>query len=113
MGKATDAIADDSMAALLAYPWPGNIRELRNVIERAMILTRGSTLHIKIGHSSSRPQVATTVGTLEEAEREHILRALERCSWRIRGPNAAAELLGVKPTTLESRIKKLGLMQRQ
>jgi formate hydrogenlyase transcriptional activator len=112
MGKAIDAIADDSMAALLAYAWPGNIRELRNVIERAMILTRGSTLHIKLGHPTLRPQTVHAAGTLEEAEREHILRALERCGWRIRGPNAAAELLGVKPTTLESRIKKLGLVQR-
>jgi len=113
MGKAIDAIADDSMAALLAYPWPGNIRELRNVIERAMILTRSQTLHIKLGHPTLRPQTANTAGTLEEAEREHILRALERCSWRIRGSNAAAELLGVKPTTLESRIKKLGLVHKQ
>jgi len=112
MGKAIDAIADESMAALLAYSWPGNVRELRNVIERAMILTRSPTLHIKLGHPTLRPQTANTTGTLEEAEREHILRALERCSWRIRGPNAAAELLGVKPTTLESRIKKLGLVQR-
>jgi formate hydrogenlyase transcriptional activator len=113
MGKAIDAIADDSMVALLAYPWPGNIRELRNVIERAMILARGSTLHIKLGHPALRPQAANTAGTLEGAEREHILRALERCSWRIRGANAAAEQLGVKPTTLESRIKKLGLVQKQ
>jgi len=113
MGKAIDSIADDSMAALLAYPWPGNIRELRNVIERAMILARGSTLHIKLGHPTLRPQTANTAGTLEEAEREHILRALGRCGWRIRGANAAAELLGVKPTTLESRIKKLGLVQKQ
>ena len=109
MGKAIDAIADELMAALQAYPWPGNIRELRNVIERAMILTRGSTLHIKLGHPALRPQTANAAGTLEEAEREHILRALERCGWRIRGSNAAAELLGIKPTTLESRIKKLGL----
>src|SRR5258705_11740566 len=113
MGKAIDAIADDSMVALLGYPWPGNIRELRNVIERAMILSRGSTLHIKLGHPTSRPQVTNTAGTLVEAERDHILQALERCSWRIRGSNAAAELLGVKPTTLESRIKKLGLVQKQ
>jgi formate hydrogenlyase transcriptional activator len=113
MGKAIDAIADDSMAILLAYPWPGNIRELRNVIERAMILARGPTLHIKLGHPTLRPQIANTASTLEEAEREHILRALERCSWRIRGANAAAELLGVKPTTLKSRIKKLGLVQKQ
>ena len=112
MGKPIDAIADDLMAALLAYPWPGNVRELRNVIERAMILTRGPTLQIKLGHPALRPQT-TNAATLEEAEREHILRALERCGWRIRGSNAAAELLGMKPTTLESRIKKLGLFQKQ
>ncbi len=100
MGKAIDAIADDSMPSLMAYPWPGNIRELRNVIERAMILARGPTLHIKLGHPTLRPQAAATAGTLEEAEREHILQALERSGWRIRGSNAAAELLGVKPTTL-------------
>ncbi len=98
---------------LLSWTLPGNIRELRNVIERAMILARGSTLHIKLGHPTLRPQTANTAGTLEEAEREHILRALGRCGWRIRGANAAAELLGVKPTTLESRIKKLGLVQKQ
>src|SRR5712671_561882 len=113
MGKAIEAIADDSMAALLTYPWPGNVRELRNVIERAMILTRGPTLQIKLGHPTLRPQAAKSAATLDEAERDHILRALERCGWRIRGANAAAEQLGVKPTTLESRIKKLGLVQRQ
>jgi formate hydrogenlyase transcriptional activator len=113
MGKAIDAVDADSMAALLAYSWPGNVRELRNVIERAMILARGPTLHIKLGHPSLRPQIAnTSTGTLDEVEREHILAALERCGWRIRGANAAAELLGVKPTTLESRIKKLGLVQK-
>ncbi len=112
MGKAIEEIADDSMAALLAYPWPGNVRELRNVIERAMILSRGPTLQIKLVHPALRPH-ANTAGTLEEAERDHILRVLERCGWRIRGSNAAAEQLGVKPTTLESRIKKLGLFQRQ
>ena len=86
MGKAIDAITDDSMAALLAYPWPGNVRELRNVIERAMILTRGPTLQIKLGPPALRPQTTNGAATLEEAEREHILRALERCAWRIRGP---------------------------
>jgi formate hydrogenlyase transcriptional activator len=113
MGKAIDAVDAGSMAALLAYSWPGNVRELRNVIERAMILTRGPTLHIKLGHPSLRPQIANlTTGTLDEVEREHILRVLNRCDWRIRGANAAAEQLGVKPTTLESRIKKLGLVQK-
>ena len=113
MGKAIDAIADDSMDALLAYPWPGNVRELRNVIERAMILARGSTLQIKLGHPTFRPPATNAAGSLEEAERDHIVRALERCGWRIRGSNAAAALLGMKPTTLESRIKKLGLVQRR
>jgi formate hydrogenlyase transcriptional activator len=113
MGKAIDAIAEESMVALLSYHWPGNIRELRNVIERAMILARGPTLQIKLGHPPLRLQGANLMGTLAEVEREHILRALERCDWRIRGSNAAAEQLGIKPTTLESRIKKLRLVQKQ
>jgi formate hydrogenlyase transcriptional activator len=113
MGKAIDVIAGESMAALIAYPWPGNVRELRNVIERAMILARGSTLQIKLGQPTLRSQATGMQGTLEEAEREHILQALQRSGWRIRGENAAAELLGVKPTTLEARIKKLGLVQKQ
>jgi formate hydrogenlyase transcriptional activator len=114
MGKAIDAVDADSMAALLAYPWPGNVRELRNVIERAMILARGPILHIKLGHPAGlRPQIANTLtGTLDGVERDQILRALDRCGWRIRGVSAAAELLGVKPTTLEARIKKLGLVQK-
>ncbi|WP_375293171.1 sigma 54-interacting transcriptional regulator [Bradyrhizobium sp. sGM-13] len=112
MGKPIEDIAEDSMAALRDYPWPGNIRELRNVIERAMILARGPTLHIKLGHTTLRPQAAgSTTGTLEAAERTHILQVLEQCGWRIRGSNGAAELLDVKPTTLESRMKKLGIVQ--
>jgi transcriptional regulator with GAF, ATPase, and Fis domain len=113
MGKAIDTIADESMVALQAYPWPGNIRELRNIIERAMILARGPKLQIKLGHPASGPKDANTPVTLEEAEREHILRVLQRSGWRIRGVNGAAELLGIKPTTLESRVKKLGLIQDQ
>jgi transcriptional regulator with GAF, ATPase, and Fis domain len=111
MGKRIEEIAEDSMAALMAYPWPGNIRELRNVIERAMILAREPTLHVKIGHRLHRPQVETsTAATLEDAERAHILQTLERCNWRIRGATGAAALLDIKPTTLESRMKKLGIV---
>lgn len=111
MGKPIDEIADDSMAALIAYPWPGNIRELRNVIERAMILARGPTLHVKLGHTTLRPQlVNSSARTLEDAERGHILQTLEQCNWRIRGTSGAAALLDVKPTTLESRMKKLGII---
>jgi formate hydrogenlyase transcriptional activator len=112
MGKPIEKIASDSMTALLAYPWPGNIRELRNVVERAMILARGPVLQVKLGHKPLQLQaVKPTDGTLDEAERAHIVRALERCGWRIRGANGAAEQLDVKPTTLESRMKKLGIVQ--
>jgi formate hydrogenlyase transcriptional activator len=114
MGKRIEEIADESMAALKAYHWPGNIRELRNVIERAMILSQGPTLHIKVNQTALRPStINLTAGSLEGAEREIILQALEQCSWRIRGSNGAAALLDIKPTTLDSRIKKLGLIQKR
>jgi transcriptional regulator with GAF, ATPase, and Fis domain len=111
MGKPIDEIAEESMSALQEYHWPGNVRELRNVIERAMILGHAPTLHIKLCHTTLRPiAVKATAGSLDEAERAIILQAVEQCNWRIRGSNGAAALLDVKPTTLESRIKKLGLV---
>jgi transcriptional regulator with GAF, ATPase, and Fis domain len=114
MGKRVNEIAEESMAALREYQWPGNVRELRNVIERAMILGNGPTLHIKLAHATLRPAGLTaTAGSLDEAERSIILQALEQCNWRIRGPNGAATLLAIKPTTLESRITKLGLLQKR
>ena len=89
------------------YPWPGNVRELRNVVERAMILSKGSTLQAEVpsisGSASAQPM------TLSEVERRHILDVLNKTGWRIRGKSAAAEILGVKPTTLESRMAKLGI----
>jgi len=113
MGKPIDEIADESMIALQAYHWPGNIRELRNIIERAMILNHGPRLCIKLAHTALRPiAVKAMAGSLDEAERTIILQALEQCHWRIRGSNGAAALLDIKPTTLESRIKKLGLQQK-
>jgi formate hydrogenlyase transcriptional activator len=111
MGKPIDEIADESMLALQGYHWPGNVRELRNLIERAMILEHGRTLNIKLGHTTLRPiAMKATAGSLDEAERAIILQAVEQCNWRIRGSNGAAALLDIKPTTLESRIKKLGLV---
>ncbi len=114
MGKRIDEIADESMSALQEYHWPGNVRELRNVIERAMILNHSSRLCIKLGHTSLRPvALKATAGSLDEAERSIILQAVEQCNWRIRGSNGAAALLDIKPTTLESRIKKLGLVPKR
>jgi transcriptional regulator with GAF, ATPase, and Fis domain len=110
MGKRIEEIAAESLSALQEYHWPGNVRELRNVIERAMILNHGPKLCIKLGHATLRPiAVKASAGSLDEAERAIILQALEQCNWRIRGSNGAAALLDIKPTTLESRIKKLGL----
>jgi formate hydrogenlyase transcriptional activator len=114
MGKPIDEIADESMAALQEYHWPGNVRELRNVIERAMILSHSPRLNVKLAQASLRPvALALTAGSLDEAERAIILQAVEQCNWRIRGSNGAAALLDIKPTTLESRIKKLGLVPRR
>ena len=109
LGKPVERIPQAAMDALRRYPWSGNIRELRNVIERAVILSEGSTLQVPLG-SAAVPGAAGPA-TLAAAEREQILAALEQTGWRIRGPAGAATLLGLKPTTLESRIKKLGLQR--
>ncbi len=113
MGKRIEEIAEESMSALRNYHWPGNIRELRNVIERAMILSQGPKLYVKLSNAALRPvAVKATAGSLDEAELTIIRQAVEQCNWRIRGTNGAAALLNMKPTTLESRIKKLGLTPR-
>ncbi len=107
LGKPVERIPQETMETLRYYPWPGNIRELRNVIERAVILSEGSTLRVALGPVTSPHAGAPT--TLADAERTQILAALHQTGWRIRGADGAATLLGLKPTTLESRIKKLGL----
>jgi formate hydrogenlyase transcriptional activator len=109
MGKPVDHIAESSMAALCAYPWPGNVRELRNLIERSMILTRGSILRVSLDHAPSPHLPGAPSGTLEARERDHVLQVLQHTGWRIRGPGGAAERLDIKPTTLESRMKRLGI----
>jgi hypothetical protein len=107
LGKPVERIPQATMEAFRHYPWPGNIRELRNVIERAVILSDSSTLQVPVG--SAAAPVLDAPPTLADAERTQILAALHQTGWPIRGPAGAAALLGLKPTTLESRIKKLGL----
>jgi formate hydrogenlyase transcriptional activator len=111
MSRRIETIPSDAMEALTNWNWPGNVRELENFIERAVILTRGSALHVPLaelrGGAEAAP--ATALSTLEEAEREHILRALNESNWVVGGPSGAAARLGLKRTTLQSRIAKLGI----
>jgi len=106
-GKTIETIAKESIAGLQRYSWPGNVRELRNLIERAVILSRGPHLTIEIPPMTARPETANH--RLTDMEAGHIRAILERARWRIRGPGGAAELLGMKPTTLDSRMVKLGI----
>jgi len=106
-GKRVETITSDTMATLQRYPWPGNVRELRNVLERAMINARDGELRIELPHPLLRDQRRSD--RLEDVEKEHVRRVLDVTRWRIRGPNGAADRLGLKPTTLESRMAKLGL----
>ncbi|MGB5749384.1 MAG: sigma 54-interacting transcriptional regulator, partial [Desulfobacterales bacterium] len=107
MGKRIDHISRKSMQDLQQYPWPGNARELRNVVEHAMIVSSGKTLdvHAPLRGSSDIPANIS----LEDAERRHILGVLEKSGWRITGQGGAAEILGLKRTTLQSKMKKLGI----
>ena len=108
MGKHIDRITPKSMNSLMSYPWPGNIRELKNVIEHAMILTTTTTLDILLP-ALSRQDTEVTSASLEDMERKHILEVLESTNWRISGKNSASELLGMKRTTLQSKMKVLGI----
>jgi transcriptional regulator with GAF, ATPase, and Fis domain len=107
LGKTVRAVARESMEALQRYPWPGNVRELRNIVERAMITHTGGTLRVPLPGIADSPAVKSMA--LEDVEREHILRVLEVTRWRVRGKDGAAEMLRIKPTTLESRMAKLGI----
>jgi len=111
-GKSIEMISSDTMEALGRYPWPGNIRELENVIERAVILSSGPVLRISTrdfstrivsGDAAARPQ------TLEEVERNHILKTLKETRWTLSGPSGAAARLGLNRSTLYFRMKKLGI----
>ncbi|MBP2683092.1 MAG: sigma-54-dependent sensor transcriptional regulator [Deltaproteobacteria bacterium] len=107
MGKSIDSIPRQTMERLKQYPWPGNVRELRNQIERAMIVSDGRSLTIDL--PAGAPGSTSIPVTLEEVERKHILDVLGRVHWRISGKKGAAGILGLCPTTLHSRMKKLGI----
>jgi DNA-binding NtrC family response regulator len=114
MGKRLQDIESLAMAHLMAYRWPGNVRELQNVIERAVILSSGrsvSATAIAVAPSPAVPRdrAAASTVSLIEAQRRALLVALRRTHWRISGPGGAAELLGLKPTTLYAKMKKLGI----
>jgi transcriptional regulator with GAF, ATPase, and Fis domain len=106
-GKRIDAIPRDNIAALQRYTWPGNIRELRNVVERGMIVANGTRLAIPVPESASTAGPRST--RLADVEKDHIRSVLESTGWRIRGAGGAADRLGLPPTTLETRMAKLGL----
>jgi formate hydrogenlyase transcriptional activator len=110
MGKSIDTIGEQTMKKLVAYRWPGNVRELQNVIERAVILSPKSRLEVddSLATPVTDPQVKAA-RTLEDIERDHILSVLESVGWRVSGDRGAGRVLGLKRTTLEARMKKLGI----
>ena len=114
IGKRIDTVSQKVMGRLQAYHWPGNVRELENIVERAVIVCQGACL--KVGDwlpQKDAPPDLSELTTLEEAEKAHILRALESTNWRVSGDKGAAKILGVKRTTLEARMKKLGIFHKR
>ena len=107
LGKRIVNIDEASLASLQQYSWPGNIRELRNVVERSMITALGESLTL----TAPRPRLVVSARSekMADVEKEHVRGVLESTSWRIRGVNGAAERLGLRPTTLETRMAKLGI----
>jgi formate hydrogenlyase transcriptional activator len=106
-GKPITSVSRASLDALMQHGWPGNVRELRNAVEHAMILATGPNLVVPPpGVRAAARQKSLRLADVEAA---HILGVLERTGWRVRGPQGAADLLGLKPTTLEGRMARLGL----
>jgi formate hydrogenlyase transcriptional activator len=111
MNKSIETIPTEAMRVLVSYHWPGNIRELQNLMERAVILSPGPVLKVPLAGLQERPArpAANKIETLEDAERRHITDALDATGWVVGGPKGAAALLGMKRTTLQWRMDKLGI----
>ena len=102
-----------TITKLQSYPWPGNVRELEHVVERGVILSDSSTLVIGDWFlNANTSEASDALITLEEHERRYILQVLDHTGWKVSGPQGAAQLLGLKPTTLESRMTKLGISRK-
>jgi formate hydrogenlyase transcriptional activator len=114
LGKELRGVAQKSMEGLIRYNWPGNIRELQNVIERAAVLAKGPIVEVddSLLRANGGLEGSSAIDTLEDAERAHIIRALNETSWVIHGKKGAAEILGINPSTLRSRMQKLGIRRQ-
>ena len=113
LGKQITSIQKQTMKALQDYPWPGNIRELESIIERAVILCSGPVLHLADKLAISSFPLSSGVRTLEETEGNQILKILLETRWRIEGKDGAAEILGIHPSTLRARMHKLGIVRQE
>ena len=111
LGKQITSIQKETMKALQDYPWPGNVRELENIIERAVILCPGPVLHLADKLDISSFPMSSTMRSLEETERNQILKILSETRWRIEGKDGAAAILGLHPSTLRARMHKLGIVR--
>jgi len=112
LGREIKSISEGAIETLKNYSWPGNIRELENIVERAVIFSTGQTLHINknlFGSLSETPSTEDKLLKLEENEREHIIKVLNQTNWKIHGDKGAAKILGINPNTLRSRMGKLGI----
>jgi transcriptional regulator with GAF, ATPase, and Fis domain len=114
VGKKIDTISQHLLDTLQSYQWPGNVRELENVIERSVIVCKSNKLILSEWISKEEyQQIDSTTPTLEQLEREHILKVLEMTDWRVSGEHGAAKILGLKRTTLEARMQKLGISRKK
>jgi len=111
MGKTITHITTSVMGELQSYPWPGNIRELENVLERAVINSSGPKLHLADQLKKPPKHLPTGTDTLEAVERNHIIRVLEQTNWKVSGKNSAAEILGLDRSTLRARMIKLNIQK--